>query len=158
MIKPIIERATLKDLPVISELMYKQAQEERKFMNHLDKKEKFSFYSAPEIRKELSSPQCCILLVKIGDKIGGCGMAKIEKASHWSKYKKQGYLGMLYVEKEYRRQGIAKVLQSKRIAWLKSKGISLISCGVLSNNIPALKLAEKIGFKHHLIYMYKELS
>ena len=153
-----IERATLKDLPVISELMYKKAQEERKYIEHLDKKEKFSFYSTPEIRKAISSPQYYMLLANVGGKIMGCGMAKIEKAASWSKYKKQGYLGMLYVEKKYRRQGIAKALQSKRIAWLKSKGISLISCGVLSNNIPALKLAEKRGFKHHLIYMYKELT
>lgn len=153
-----LEKATVKDLHKINELMYKQAEEERKFMNNLNKKEKYTFHSKEEIKRMLSSKKCYIILAKVGENIVGCGSVSIEKMSHWSKYKKQGYMGMLYIDKKYRRKGLAKNLQDARIKWLKLRGIKLISNKVLSKNIPALKLAQKRGFKPHIISMYKELK
>ena len=123
--KIVIEKASLRDLPSILQLQDKQAIETRRFMNNLDKKGEVIFYSRSEIEKIIRSSKSYAMLAKVGDKTVGCGFVTIEKASHWSKYKKQGYLGGLFVDKKYRRQGIAWALQEAGIKWLKSKGIKL---------------------------------
>ncbi len=152
----IIEKATIKDLSKISELMSKQAEDEREFI-HFNKKEDFSFYTLSDIKKVLTSLNCLMLLAKLNGKVVGCGLAKIEDAPSWSKHKKQGYLGMLYVDKNYRRHGIAKAIREARIKWLKSKGIKLLACLVLIKNIPAIAFAHKDGFKPNSTWMFKEM-
>ena len=153
------KKATIKDLDLIYNFMLSQAEEERVYLDNLDKKEiKDLFYTKLEIRKILSSKDNFLLIAQLNKKPIGCGLAKIEKSSKWNKYSKQGYLGMLYVNKEYRNKGIAKRLQEERIKWLKSKGIKFVTTWVLLNNKPALNLIKKRGFKPRLIQMYKELK
>ena len=147
----------MKDLPRVLELQDLQAEATRKFANGLDRKGKVTFFSRSEIKKIIVSRKDYPVLAKVGDRIVGCGFARIEKASSWSKYKKQGYLGALYVEKKYRGQGIGLALQQARIKWLKSKGIKLCASTVLANNTKALNLQKKRGFIPHAINFYKEL-
>ncbi len=152
-----IEKATLKDIALIDNFMKKQAMDEKKFIR-FNKKKVFSFYSVSDIKKVLTSSNCIMLLAKVNDQVVGCGLARIEEAPKWSKYKKSGYLGMLYVDKKYRRQGIAKAIREARIKWLKSKGIKLLECLVLANNFPAIAFAQKTGFKSNSTWMFKELK
>lgn len=154
----IIERATLKDLPRILELQDKQAAETKKFANNLGKKGKVVFFSKSEIRKIIMSSKDYPVVAKVDDRIVGCGFVRIEKAPSWAKYKKQGYMGALYVDKKYRKQGIARAVQEEVFEWLKSKEIRLCACAVLANNISALNLQKKRGFLPHSIDMYKELK
>ena len=153
----VIKKATVKDVALISIFMSEQANDERKFLGNLDKKGKFSFYSAKEIKKILSSPHCCLLIAQLNGKPIGCGLAKIEKTEGWVKYRRRGHLGMLYVHKKYRRKGVAKRLQEERINWLQSKGINLVSCMILASNTPSLNLSAERGFKPHAIYLYNEI-
>lgn len=156
--KIVLEKAKIEDLPTIVELHNEQSNESRKFMKGLDKKEKVFFYSKAEIKKLLTSPTCYLVLAKLNNKTVGCGLARIEKASRWSKYKLQGYLGMLYVKPMYRRQGIAWALQEERVRWLKERGIKLLTCTVFVANKESLSLQQKRGFIPHSVHMYKELK
>ena len=152
-------KATIKDLDLVYEFMLNQADDERKYLNDIDKKKrKDLFYTKSEIKNILLSPNSHMLIAKIGNTPIGCGLAKIERASKWNKYAKQGYLGMLYIKKSYRKKGIAQKLQEARINWLKSKGINFITSWVLYNNKPAIHLIMKRGFKPRLIQFYKELK
>lgn len=139
--------------------MKNQAIIERKYLQSLDKKDlEDLFYTKSEVKSILSSPKNYIILAKIDNESVGCGLAKIEPTSKWNKYNKQGYLGMLYVNKEYRRKGIAKTLQDYRIKWLKSHGVKYLTTSVLSLNLPIIKLLKKRGFKSRLIHWYKEIT
>src|SRR3989344_1973139 len=135
-----ITRATIKDVNIIHNFMLIQAEDERKYLNNLDNKNNY------------------LVISKLDKILVGCGLAKIEKASKWNKYNKQGYLGMLYIDKKYRRKGIAIALQNNRINWLHSKGIKYLTCTVLSHNTPIINLLNKQGFNPHSIIMYKELK
>lgn len=139
--------------------MIQQAKDERRFLGNLDRKNKKDlFYTKLEVKKIISSPHSYTVIAKLDNIPIGCGVAKIEKASKWNKYNQQGYLGMLYVDKKYRKKGVAKALQDNRINWLRSKGIKYITCAILAKNLPALKLSTKQGFKPRLLMMYKELA
>src|SRR3989344_3352339 len=154
-----ITRATIKDVNIIHNFMLIQAEDERKYLNNLDNKNKKDlFYTKSEIKKIISSKNNYLVISKLDKILVGCGLAKIEKASKWNKYNKQGYLGMLYIDKKYRRKGIAIALQNNRINWLHSKGIKYLTCTVLSHNTPIINLLNKQVFNPHSIIMYKELK
>lgn len=52
----------------------------------------------------------------------------------------------LYVEKEYRNQGIASSLIDSALAWCKENSINAVKIKVMTNNENALKLYQKYGF------------
>lgn len=152
-----IKRATIKDLPAVLHLHVKQSEETKKFLQGLGKKGKLSFYSPTEIKKLISSPSGYIALATINGVPIGCGSASIENAPSWYRYSKRGYLGMLYVDKPYRRAGVARALETVRMQWLKSKGVKVCICAILAPNHAALALKEKSGFNPSMVYMFKRL-
>jgi GNAT superfamily N-acetyltransferase len=152
-----IKKATIKDITVLMRLQYAMKQDEKKYMQGLNKKGKFITWSKSKLRNILTSPNGYIILVKIGGIAIGCGLAIIEKGHSWMKYNKIGHLGMIYVEKKYRRKGIATALKNQRIKWLKSKGIKFCYVSVFPGNKPSLKYQEKLGFKPYNIKLYKKI-
>ena len=151
-----IRKATIEDLKVILEMQSLMTAEERKFMKGLAKKGKMVSYLESEIKAILSSSKCYFTIAETQGKPIGCGFARIEKFhGDWSKYRKYGYLGLLYIVKEHRRRGIATALQKERVRWLKSKGIKICVNKIFANNRPAITLQEKRGFKPYIVKMYK---
>ena len=151
-----IRKATLKDIPKIMEMQETMLEDERKYMRSLVRKGRMVSYPKKEIKEIITSPNCYFTIAEINKKPIGCGFARIEKAHEdWYKYSKLGYLGLLYVKKEFRRRGIAKALQEERIKWLKSKGIKMVVNKIIAKNRPSLNLQRKQGFKPYIIKMYK---
>ena len=131
-------------------------EEERKYMRSLAKKGRMVSYPKKEIKEILTSPKCYFTIAEIDKNPVGCGFARIEKShGSWCKYDILGYLGFLYVKKEFRRKGIAKALQEERIKWLKSKRIKMVVNKIKSKNIPSISFEKKRGFKPYIIKMYK---
>jgi len=63
----------------------------------------------------------------------------------------------LYVEKEYRGQGIASKLLERCLQYLKSMGAEEVRVNVLVDNAPAISLYRKLGFTDHMILMSRPL-
>src|SRR3989344_6230593 len=61
-------------------------------------------------------------------------------------YRKGGYVGDLFVLREFRRKGIATKLINKFIKALKNRGYKMISLSVNIKNKKAIKLYKKVGF------------
>tara|TARA_Y100000310_G_scaffold327385_1_gene393677 strand:- start:2702 stop:3178 length:477 start_codon:yes stop_codon:yes gene_type:complete len=156
-IKYKIRKATLKDLNTLMNLQYKMKQDEKIYMQGLNKKGKFVTYTKSEIKKILTSPKGYFLLAESNKIPIACGFAMIEKPPIWMKYKRIGHLGMIYVDKKYRRNGIAIAIKKQRIKWLKSKGIKFCYVAVFTNNIPSIKYQEKMGFKPYNLKLYKKI-
>lgn len=58
-----------------------------------------------------------------------------------------GNIVLIATSKERQRQGIAQALIHKALGWLKNKSVDLIEVTTQIQNIPALRLYQKIGFK-----------
>jgi len=63
----------------------------------------------------------------------------------------------LYVEEEYRGQGIASKLLERCLQYLKSMGVEEVRVNVLVNNTPAISLYRKLGFTDHMTIMSRPL-
>jgi len=63
----------------------------------------------------------------------------------------------LYVEEEYRGQGIASKLLERCLQYLKSLGVEEVRVNVLVDNAPAISLYRKLGFTDHMILMSRPL-
>ncbi|GAB4237204.1 MAG: GNAT family N-acetyltransferase [Stanieria sp.] len=68
-----------------------------------------------------------------------------------------GYIFLLIVLAEYRRQGIGKALLNKAENWAKARGINGIGLQVFSHNQSALQLYHQLGFQTQSLSMIKYL-
>jgi len=102
-------------------------------------------------KDELKSKQSYWIVAEIGDKIIAFANAEI-------KNKKEGYLAMLYVDKDFRRKGIGKKLTLERINWLKKKRVKTIYAGILINNSASISNLKKLGFNPVSIKLEKKIK
>jgi ribosomal protein S18 acetylase RimI-like enzyme len=68
------------------------------------------------------------------------------------------HIFLLYVIPEYRHQGIAKQLITQAETWAKKRGDTQIGLQVFQENIPALKLYQKVGYQTQSLTMVKYLK
>jgi len=59
----------------------------------------------------------------------------------------------MYVEPVYRGQGVNKLIIEKLVEWSREKGLKEIRLQVYSDNLPAMRAYEKVGFKSILTEM-----
>ena len=119
----------------------------------------FVSYPSKEVKQILRSSKSYLIIAEYKENPIGCGFVRIEKVREgWFKHEKAGYLGMLYVDKKFRRKGVGVALQNERIKWLKSKKIKMVFNKILVNNKPSIKMKEKHGFKPYILAMYKEIK
>lgn len=66
---------------------------------------------------------------------------------------KIGEIATLYVEEIYRRAGIGKKLLQLHMKWFEDNHITNVRVEVLHNNLSAISLYEKVGFKKDTMKM-----
>lgn len=64
---------------------------------------------------------------------------------------------LLYVDPNYRRQGIGKALMESAQTWAKEHGYTQIGLQVFTNNQPAIELYQQLGYQPRSISMMLEL-
>jgi ribosomal protein S18 acetylase RimI-like enzyme len=65
---------------------------------------------------------------------------------------------LIYVEPDYRRQGIGRELMRQAEVWARLEGYSQISLQVFTTNQPALDLYDSLGYEARSISMFRELD
>lgn len=85
--------------------------------------------------------------LKQGDSVTALGMAVADGDS----------LGLydIVVDSAYRQQGLGYTLVGGLLDWGRMQGAQIAYLQVTSNNAPALRLYEKIGFRHAYDYWYR---
>lgn len=111
-----------------------------------------------ELKKDLKNPKTKIFVYEIQGKIVGYVNCSLQGKNPYTKTKKKGEINDLFVLEKYRKQGIGKALIKKAISFFKSKNVKNISISVNSNNIPTLRVYEKLGFKESVKKMFLTLK
>src|SRR3989344_2763294 len=99
-----IRPAKISDVRVIKMLQGGLVDFERAFDNRI-KDGKVQYYNVLNILRDSNAK---LLVCEIDNKIVGCGFGEIMKEPDWVKNRKYGYIGMMFVHKDYRNQGIGK--------------------------------------------------
>ncbi len=98
-----------------------------------------------------------ILIAENDDKIVGFIKIKTLETLHLVSDIKCSLISLMYVLPEFRRMGIASTLMNRVFEYVKSKGATHVRLNVMTSNIPAYNLYEKMGFKDYSLLMMKQL-
>lgn len=112
-------------------------------MNELDP------YKKPILRKILDRiilPKC-LLTYSYNKKPAGCGLGVVDG----------NFLGLfdIVIDKEYRNHGLGQKMMENIMAWGRGQGAQRAYLQVLTDNAPAVRLYEKLGFKEEYRYWYR---
>ncbi len=150
----ITRKATLDDLPTLLKFEQGVIEAERP-MDPTLKDGKINYYDISEI---ITNENSDVFVVEINNEIVASGYAKIMSDRHYLKHKKQGYLGFMFVPKDYRGKGVNKLIVDALLNWCRERNIFEIRLDVYDVNLPAIRAYEKVGFKKHLINMRLNLQ
>lgn len=91
-------------------------------------------------------PKCLLTLTKGGIPVG-CGLGVVSDK----------HIGLfdIVIDKQYRNQGLGKILIENLLIWGRSIGAEFGYLQVLADNAPANRLYNKIGFKEVYKYWYR---
>ena len=142
-------QARLDDLEILYRFEQGIITAERPF-NETLKPGRINYY---DLKEMLTLPHVHIAVAIDGDKIIGSGYARIDSSKHYLQHQQHAYLGFMYVEPEYRGQGVNQLIIEALAAWSMSRGIYELRLDVYNNNASAIRAYEKAGFERHLVEM-----
>lgn len=143
-----IREASEKDRPILLNFEQNLIEYERPFDPYLKTKE-VVYYDMDYL---LNDPQVYFVVATDGTQNNdipiACGYAKL-LPNPTGKYPNSyySYIGFMYTEPAYRRQGIAQQILSQLVAWSKQQQVSQIVLDVYSQNHNAIKAYQKAGFE-----------
>lgn len=115
-----------------------------------------------KIIKDVNDKRGIFLVAKINKQTVGLGVAVIEKLSPEDLMEvpehTPGRVMELYVDKNYRKQGIGTELMQKLESYLKEQGCDTLHIGVFAPNYLTHKLYKRLGYIDRNIDMVKVLN
>ncbi|MBV1909308.1 MAG: GNAT family N-acetyltransferase, partial [Kangiellaceae bacterium] len=127
---------------------------ERPFEERM-KKEHFHYYDLAELI-ELSTAQ--VLVAESNGQLVGSGFVHIRKGRDYLNYESHGYLGFMYVDPNFRGQGLNKRILQELTSWAKDKDLNVLCLTVFAENKSAIRAYQKAGFHANLIEMRLNLN
>jgi ribosomal protein S18 acetylase RimI-like enzyme len=112
-------------------------------MNDFDRRRKSTYTS---IIEQIHAPKCLISLARDNETIGvGLGVAEGR------------FIGLfdIVVDKAYRNTGLGYHIVENLLRWGRKNSADTAYLQVLSDNIPAIRLYEKMGFREKYQYWYR---
>jgi len=144
-----IREAVKEDLPIL----LKYEQEVVKAERPLDPTIKNSKVTYYDLEALISNPRALVLVACDGDRIVGTGYALEKPARHYLDHEAYAYLGFMYTDPAYRGRGINGDIINGLKKWANEHGLIEFRLTVYSENEPALRAYEKVGFKKHMVEM-----
>jgi GNAT superfamily N-acetyltransferase len=144
-----IRSATVKDLPTLLDFEQGIIFAERPFDETLVS-EKFHYY---DLAARIQDPNAAVVVAEINGKVIGGGSAIIKEGNPYNTFARYAFLGFMFVDPAYRGKGVNKLVIDRLVEWSDKKGLKEIRLQVYSDNLPAIKAYEKVGFKKILTEM-----
>ena len=144
-----IRPATPDDLPTILKFEQGIIETERPFDPTLQPG-KFHYY---DLSARIKDPDAAVVVAEDNGKVIAGGSAVIKQGNRYNIFNDYAFLGFMFVVPEYRGQGVNSLIIEALIDWSRKKGLSEIRLQVYSDNQPAIRAYEKVGFKKILTEM-----
>ena len=106
-----------------------------------------------DIASMLTADDIHFVVAQAGTRVVGCGYARIEAAKHYLKHPVHAYLGLMYVDPQYRGRSVNLAIIDALKNWSLSRGVGEMRLEVYRDNIAAVKAYEKAGFGQWMIQM-----
>ncbi|KRL87119.1 GNAT family N-acetyltransferase [Ligilactobacillus apodemi] len=116
-------------------------------------------YDLAKLTHELKDPNSSFYFIYAADKLAGYLKVNVKDAQTEDLGQNALEIERIYLKKEFKRQGLGKMLFEKALALAAEKSCTKIWLGVWEKNYPALAFYEKMGFKQsgaHSFFMGEE--
>ncbi len=147
-----VRNATLDDLPILLHFEQGIITAERPYDVTI-KADPVSYY---DLKQMILDDDSCVIVAEMDGKVVSSGFAISKRARPYLDHEYYAYLGFMYTDRGYRGKGINALIVEELKTWSKEKGFQEIRLTVYSDNLPAIKAYEKVGFKRHIIEMRLE--
>lgn len=145
-----IRRAIQQDLSVLLDFEQKIITTERPMDPTLIQDQPIHYYP---LKDYIDDPKTEVLVAVNGDEIVGSIYGQIRPRKDFFTTSHLGYIGFMYVRKNYRGQGVSQKLIDAISRWFDEQAIEEIILHVYAKNPRAIRAYEKVGFENHLIEM-----
>lgn len=140
----IIRPAKNTDLEIIDDFQNGIGILERSLDSNIKKSGRIRYYTLEEIKELITSENAIINIAEINGKPIGCGFGKIQKNhADWSKLEYKWYIGMMFVQEQYRNQWMWGIILKSILDWFKKRWIEDIRLQVYRNNDIAINSYKK---------------
>ena len=148
-----------------NKLLEKLIQSESKFNNNIDQEFKVNNWFENFYNENTNA----IFIAKNNEKIIGYVYVQVTSVDDGPMKNKEALIDGLYIEEDYRAQGISKILMNKAEEWAKEKGVKAkysssflngvkyLYVNVLEENSRAVNLYKKLNFNSFEMKLKKEL-
>ena len=154
----IIRSAKIKDLKEVVKMRLKLGKYEEKIENYFTLGNNAKLLLQKIYKEYINAKSKKLLVVEIDNKIIGFGSAQINSSNAIFKIKEHGYIVEVYVDKKFRRRGVAGEILKVFYKWFRKNNIKYIELNVLYHNELGRNAWTKYGFKDCLIKKIKILK
>lgn len=144
-----VRTATISDLEVLLGFEQQLIKAERPFDETI-RKDPVCYY---DLKGMILDNAATVVVAEINGTVVSSGTAVIRQARPYLNHKEYVNFGFMYTVPAYRGTGINKMILEALRTWALSKGYHEMRLTVYSDNIPAIKAYEKVGFVRHIIEM-----
>lgn len=106
-----------------------------------------------DIAALVASDLAQVLVAEESGRLIGTGHASIKASLEYLTHDTHAYLGLMYVDPEFRGRGIIQSIITDLMQWARTLGVADFYLDVYAGNQSAVKAYEKFGFKPNLIEM-----
>lgn len=142
------------DLPILREFEQGVIEEERP-CNDSIRKTNVTYYDLDHF---LADPNTSLQLVEDDGRVVASGYVQLRRSEVELVHDKHAYLGFMYVEPEFRGQGINRMIIESLISWGRGQGVNDFYLDVYTENGAAIRAYEKVGFTPVMVEMKLNLS
>jgi RimJ/RimL family protein N-acetyltransferase len=145
----IIRKATLNDIPTLLQFEQGVINAERTFDSTIKTGQTY-YYNLEEM---ISAPHIELLVAELDGQLIGSGYARIETARHFYQHPQHAYLGFMYTLPEHRGKGVNQKIIAALQTWAHAQNVHEFRLEVYTQNLPAIRAYEKVGFSGILLEM-----
>ena len=154
-----IRRATAKDVPAVIPMVRKiagmhQDLDPAKYTFRSDPGEMYRNWLAGQAR----NPRSVFLVADSGEKLVGFLIATVTDEIPIYKVEEMGFIHDLWVEEDYRHEGIARQMVTLCVERFREIGVAQVRCDTAWANQPARDLFTRCGFRPSVVEMLIELE
>lgn len=149
-----LRRATMNDLPQLLTFEQGVITAERPFDSFM-KESRITYY---HIQNLIESKDSEMVVAEIDNMLVAAGYAQIKQSKSYWKEPTFVYLGFMFVQPDYRGQGINQKIIDYLKVWAKSKDINELRLEVYVGNELAIRAYQKAGFSNHMLEMRLNLA
>ncbi len=143
-----LRKAKQEDIKLLREFEQKLIEHERTVEKSLKQAGQMQYYDIDALINDKTS--ATVIIAEVDQNPVGCGFGKIKENHPCYKNQYYGYIGLIYVDKNYRGNKICSRILDKIVQWFKEQNITDIILRVYDNNKDTLEVYKKYGFNYYI--------